>query len=337
MSDTASRNASTRKPLDAVIIGAGPIGLAVGIALQKKGLRFVILEKGCIVNSIFHYPTNMTFFSTSERLEIGGVPFISHSTKPTRKEALEYYRRVVMAYQLPVHTYEAVQRIEKRSDIDARFEITTPKARYRTKNLILSTGFYDDANLLNVPGENLPKVRHYYNEPHPYALQKVAIIGGGNSAVDATLETYRCNAEVSLIVREKQLKEGVKYWVRPDIENRIREGAIKAYFEAQVLEITPKSLIIRDKEGKKMEFANDFVLAMTGYKPNYDILERLGVHLTEGALKVPEYDADTQQTNVAGLYLAGVICGGMQTNRWFIENTRDHGEKIAAHIQKAVN
>jgi putative YpdA family bacillithiol system oxidoreductase len=242
-----------------------------------------------------------------------------------------------MAYQLPVHTYEAVQQIEKSSDIDARFEISTSKARYRTKNLILSTGFYDDANLLNVPGENLPKVRHYYNEPHPYALQKVAIIGGGNSAVDAALETYRCNAEVSLIVREKELKEGVKYWVRPDIENRIREGAIKAYFEAQVLEITPKSLIIRDKEGKKMEFANDFVLAMTGYKPNYDILERLGVHLTEGALKVPEYDADTQQTNVAGLYLAGVICGGMQTNRWFIENTRDHGEKIAAHIQKAVN
>jgi len=310
--------------------------LATGIALQQANISYVILEKGCIVNSIFNYPTNMTFFSTSERLEIGGVPFISHGTKPTRREALEYYRRVVSSYKMKVKTYEKVEEIKQEPRAKYRFVTHSSRAIYECQNLVLSTGFYDDAHRMGVEGEELAKVKHYYDEPHPYALQRVAIIGGGNSAVDAALETYRCDAEVSMIIREDTLKDGVKYWVRPDIENRIKEGAIKAYFNAKVLKITPNSIIIRDETGKEIEIGNDFVLAMTGYEPNYGFLESLGVQLEEDALRVPHFDADTQQTNVPGLYLAGVICGGMQTNRWFIENTRDHGEKIAQHIvQKA--
>lgn len=318
--------------INTIVIGAGPIGLATGIALQRANISYTILEKGCIVNSIFNYPTNMTFFSTSERLEIGGVPFISHGTKPTRREALEYYRRVVSAYKMNVKTYEKVENIEQITGKEARFRVLSSRAVYECQHLVLSTGFYDDAHRMGVEGEELTKVKHYYDEPHPYALQRIAVIGGGNSAVDAALETYRCDAEVTMIIRESELKDGVKYWVRPDIENRIKEGAITAYFNAEVLKITPDSIFIRKEDGSEEQIGNDFVLAMTGFEPNYGFLEQLGVNLEENELKVPHFDPETQQSNVEGLYLAGVICGGMQTNRWFIENTRDHGEKIARHI-----
>lgn len=326
------------KRYDAIVIGAGPIGIATGIALKKAGISYLIIEKGCIVNSIFNYPINMTFFSTSRKLEIGGVPFISHGTKPTRREALEYYRRVVSAYDLNINTYEKVERITSLEDEPDpyRFKIETSKGDYSCVNLVLSTGFYDTANIMNVPGEELPKVKHYYDEPHPYAYQKVAVIGGGNSGVDAALECYRCDAEVTFLVREPTLKEGVKYWVRPDIENRIKEGSIKAFFNSSVKEITPNKLIFTDGEGVEHEIDNDIVLAMTGYQPNYDFLEGLGVELTKGKSRIPRYNEYTLETNVPGLFLAGVICGGMETGRWFIENTRDHGEKIVATIQNTV-
>lgn len=327
---------STTQLFDAIIIGAGPIGIATAIALKKAGITYVLLEKGCIVNSIFHYPINMTFFSTSERLEIGGVPFISHGAKPTRREALEYYRRVVSAFQLNIRTYEEVEVIEKdqfsSSNAEHPFKVRSAKAEYAAKNLILSTGFYDTANYMGIPGEDLPKVKHYYDEPHPYAYQKVVVVGGGNSAVDAALETYRCHAEVTLVVREGQLKEGVKYWVRPDIENRIKEGSIKAYFHAEMLAISKNAVAIKDAEGNTHELENDIVLAMTGYQPNYGFLTSLGLDLTQGAARIPVYNEETLETNIEGLFLAGVICGGMETGRWFIENTRDHGDKIAAAI-----
>jgi len=327
---------TTTQLFDAIIIGAGPIGIATAIAFEKAGISYVLLEKGCIVNSIFHYPINMTFFSTSERLEIGGVPFISHGAKPTRREALEYYRRVVSAFKLNIRTYEEVEVIEKdvfsAADSDFPFKVRTAKAEYAAKNLILSTGFYDTANTMDIPGEDLPKVKHYYDEPHPYAYQKVVVVGGGNSAVDAALETYRCHAEVTLVVREDSLKEGVKYWVRPDIDNRIAEGSIKAFFNADILAITKQSVLINDADGQQHELDNDIVLAMTGYQPNYNFLMSLGVDLTEGTAKIPKYDQQSLETNIDGLYLAGVICGGMETGRWFIENTRDHGDKIAAAI-----
>lgn len=327
---------SSTQLYDAIIIGAGPIGIATAIAFEKARISYVLLEKGCIVNSIFHYPINMTFFSTSERLEIGGVPFISHGAKPTRREALEYYRRVVSAFKLNIRTYEEVEVIEKdeysNQNPDYTFKVRSTKAVYAAKNLILSTGFYDTANTMGIPGEDLAKVKHYYDEPHPYAYQKVVVVGGGNSAVDAALETYRCHAEVTLIIREAALKDGVKYWVRPDIENRIKEGSIKAYFNAEMLDITKTTVRFKDESGKEHQIENDIVLAMTGYQPNYGFLTSLGVDLTEGTARIPKYDEQTLETNISGLYLAGVICGGMETGRWFIENTRDHGEKIAQAI-----
>jgi thioredoxin reductase (NADPH) len=220
------------KSVDCIIIGAGPIGLAAGIELKKRGISFEIIEKGCLVNSIYKYPVNMTFFSTSERLELGGVPFISHGVKPNRREALEYYRRVADAFELPVRLYEEVQSVSKADD--GRFCLTTSKGQYACKHLIVSTGFYTQPNLMGVPGEDLAKVRHYFDEPHPYARQKVLVVGGGNSAVDVALETWRCGAEVCMVVREGALKDGVKYWVRPDIENRINEGSITCWYHSQI-------------------------------------------------------------------------------------------------------
>ncbi len=313
-----------------IIIGAGPIGLACGIELKKRGIRAKIIEKGCLVNSIFHYPTNMTFFSTSERLEIGDVPFISHGVKPTRREALEYYRRVAESYNLDIHLYEEVQNVEGE---DGNFTVSTNKGIYDAEKLILSTGFYGVENRMNVPGEDMPKVKHYYDEPHPYATQKVLVVGGGNSAVDVALETYRCGSEVTMVVREEQLKEGVKYWVRPDIENRIAEGEITAYFNSTVKEIREREVDISTPEGD-LTFANDFVLAMTGYQPNYALLKKFGLEYADDGYNTPIYNPDTQESNVSGLYLAGVVCGGLNTSKWFIENSRDHAESIANHLEK---
>lgn len=313
-----------------IIIGAGPIGLACGIELKKRGIRAKIIEKGCLVNSIFHYPTNMTFFSTSERLEIGDVPFISHGVKPTRREALEYYRRVAESYNLDIHLYEEVQNVEGE---DGNFTVSTNKGIYDAEKMILSTGFYGVENRMNVAGEELPKVKHYYDEPHPYATQKVLVVGGGNSAVDVALETYRCGSEVTMVVWEDQLKEGVKYWVRPDIENRIAEGEITAYFNSTVKEIRDREVDISTPQGDQT-FANDFVLAMTGYQPNYALLNKFGLEYADDGYNTPIYNPDTQESNVSGLYLAGVVCGGLNTSKWFIENSRDHADSIANHLEK---
>ncbi len=314
--------------LDVFIMGAGPIGLACGIEAQKRNLTYLIVEKGCLVNSLYNYPRNMTFFSTSERLEIGNVPFISHADKPTRREALDYYRRVASVWKLNVKLYESVEKIDRKSNY---FEIQTPKGAYQARNIVLATGFYDLPNLMGIKGEHLPKVKHYYDEPHLYAFQKIAVVGAANSAVDAALETYRKSAEVTMIIRENEIRQGVKYWVRPDIENRIKEGSIKAFFNAEISEIREYDIDIQILNGKTT-IPNDFVLAMTGYQPNYHFLENLGVEISPDSAKRPFYDPKTQETTQKGVYLAGVVCGGMKTNEWFIENSRIHADLIMDHI-----
>ncbi len=314
---------------DVIIIGAGPIGLACGIEAEKKNLSYLIIDKGCLVNSIFHYPVNMTFFSTSERLEIGDVPFISHGIKPTRTEALEYYRRVKTTWNLNVNLYEKVNEIVKSQN---SFLVKTEKYSYSCSNVIISIGFFDFENRMNIPGEDLPKVKHYYDEPHPYVEQKIAVVGGGNSAVDVALETFRRGSDVTMIIRKDELEKGVKYWVRPDIENRIKEGSIKAYFNSELSEIREKEIDVKTPNGM-LTIENDFVLAMTGYHPDFEFLKNAGLNLnSEGETNIPQYDSETFETNVKGIYLAGVVCGGMETGRWFIENSRYHAENILNHI-----
>ena len=312
---------------DIIIIGGGPIGLACGIEAEKAGLSYLIIEKGCLVNSLYHYPYNMTFFSTSDKLEIGGVPFISHSNKPTRSEALEYYRRVAVSWDLKIHLYESVEEIENKDG----FNILTDKGKYTADNIILSTGFYDLPFLLNVKGEKLPKVKHYYDEPHPYFGQKVIVVGAANSAVDVALETFRKGAEVTMVVRETEINPRVKYWVRPDIENRIAESSINAYFNSSIVEIREKEVDIKTSKGI-LPIENDFVLAMTGYQPNFDFLESIGIEIGKDDMKTPSHDSETMETNVPNIFLAGVICGGLQTNKWFIENSRVHAEVIVNKV-----
>ena len=315
------------------IIGAGPVGLACGIALKQREIPFRIIDKGALVNSIYHYPVNMTFFSTSDRLEIGNIPFISHNVKPTRREALEYYRRVTSHYQLPIQLYEKVLTITGQ---EGDFTVTTDKGEYQSEYVILSSGFYSDPHLMGVPGENLSKVKHYYDEPHPYAFQKVLVIGAGNSGVDVALETYRCGSDVTMVVRDSEIKKSVKYWVKPDIENRIKEGEIKAYFNTTVSRIDQKSVTLNTPDGE-IVLENDFVLAMTGYEPDFSLLDEAGIQFHSDEFRTPVYDEVTMESNVNGLYLAGVVCGGLHTSKWFIENSRYHGEVIAkAIVQKKV-
>lgn len=311
-----------------IIIGAGPIGLATAIALQDKGIKAKIIERGCVVNSIFNYPKDMTFFSTSERLEIGGVPFISHGPKPTRREALEYYRRTAESHNLDIHVYEEVQSVD---GSDGDFTVITDKSSYKADKVVVATGFYDIAKKMGIPGEELDKVTHYYDEAHPYAWQDVLVIGGGNSAVDAALETYRTNANVTLAVRYPHIKESVKYWVKPDIENRIKNNEITAYFNTEVKEIKANEVVLETPDGEKT-IPNDFVLAMTGYKPNFKLMTKFGINLTEDEKKMPVFDEETLETNRKGMYVAGVVCGGMDTSSLFIENTRVHANHIANHI-----
>ncbi|MCZ7602270.1 MAG: YpdA family putative bacillithiol disulfide reductase [Melioribacteraceae bacterium] len=313
---------------DVIIIGAGPIGLACGIEAVKKKLNYLIIEKGCLVNSIFNYPTNMTFFSTSERLEIGEVPFISHGPKPTRTEALEYYRRVKSSWNLNVNLYEKVTEVKGEKN---NFTITTDKNKYKTKNVIVSTGFFDYANYLNIPGEDLTKVKHYYDDPHPYIDQKIIVVGGGNSAVDVALETYRRGSEVTMVMKKDKIDEGVKYWVKPDIVNRINEGSITAYFNSHLIEIKEKEVDVQTPKGK-ITIENDFVLAMTGYHPDFDFLTSMGIELNEK--REPIYNPETFETNVKGVFLAGVVSGGMDTGKWFIENSRYHAENIFNYLIK---
>jgi len=317
---------------DLVIVGGGPIGIACGLEAKKKGLSYIILEKGCIVNSLYNYPLNMQFFSSSEKLEIDEIPFISIEAKPKRNEALEYYRRIVTSNNLNISLFEKVNSIKK---IDGYFNIVSEKNAYQSKNVIISTGFYDIPNKMNVPGEELKKVTHYYKDPHFYSSQKVAVIGASNSAIDAALECYRKGAEVSLIIRGPEVGQRVKYWVRPDIINRIEEGSIKVYYNSVVNEITENEIILKSPEGTTI-LKNDYVLALTGYMPNFSFLEKIGIQLTQDEKRLPQYDPETMETNIENLYLAGVICGGMETHKWFIENSRIHATIIMENIVKNI-
>lgn len=316
---------------DLVIIGGGPSGINCAIAAKKAGLNYLILEKGKLVNSLYNFPINMTFFSTSKKLEIGDVPFISHVDKPTRKEALEYYRRLVSAYELNVRYYEPVHEMQQLDEMT--YAIMTNKATYHAFAVVIATGYYDTPRLLNVPGEDLPKVTHYYDDPHPYVEQKVLVIGAANSACDVALETYYKGAEVTMAIRGDSIYEKVKYWIKPNIENRIKEGSIKAYFNTTVKEIRPREVVLNTPDGE-LTIENDFVLAMTGYQPNYDFIRRLGVEIPDDDQQIPVYDKETLETNLPRVYLAGVVCAGMQTSKLFIENTRDHGEIIIENIQQ---
>jgi thioredoxin reductase (NADPH) len=315
---------------DLIIIGAGPIGLNCAIEAKRENLNYIILEKGCLVNSLYNYPSNMTFFSTSDLLEIGGIPFVSNNAKPSRSEALEYYRRAAIANNLTINIFEKVEAVEYVVDV---FKVETTKARYFTKNIVVATGFFDIPYLMNVPGEGLPKVTHYYKDPHFYAFQKVVVVGGNNSAVDAALECWRKGAEVTMIIRGDEIGERVKYWARPDIINRIKEGSIKAYFNSEVIEIAESTVMIKAPSGV-LTLENDWVIAMTGYQPNLNYLEKMGIKLSDDAQKKPEINEETMESNVKGIYLAGVICGGMNTHSLFIENSRIHAERIIQTITR---
>lgn len=315
---------------DIIIIGGGPIGLACGLQAKKAGLNYLILEKGTLVNSIYNYPVNMTFFSTSERLEIGEIPFVSNNPKPTRNEGLEYYRRVAISGGINVKLFEEVTEVKRSVE---NFIVITTKQQYNAANIIVCTGFYDIPYLLNVKGEELNKVKHYYKDPHFYAFQKVLVVGAANSAVDATLETWRKGAEVTMVIKRDEISSRVKYWVKPDIENRIKENSIKAYFNSTVAEIREHEVDINTPNGL-VTIQNDWVLAMTGYQPNLSFLRDIGIDLSDDAVCKPTYDNETYQTNVSGIYLAGVICGGMNTHRLFIENSREHAERIIEDIKK---
>lgn len=314
--------------LDILIIGAGPIGLNCAIEAQKSNLTHVIIEKGTIVNSLYNYPLYMRFFSTAEKLEIDKIPFISTAPKPGRQEALEYYQGIARQKKLNINLYEKVLSVSKNDEI---FEIKTTRSTYHARNAVIATGFYDIPNLMNIPGEDLPKVKHYYTEPYPYAKQKIVVVGSSNSAVDAALETYRKGAEVTMVVRHSEISKSVKYWVKPDIENRIAEGSIKAYFNAEMIEIKEDTVIFRDENGETHEIDNDFVLAMTGYLPDFDFLRKSGIELNGDCLN-PFYNTETMETNILNLYLAGVVCGGKDTHLWFIENSRIHADMIIRSI-----
>ncbi|RXM44265.1 YpdA family putative bacillithiol disulfide reductase [Flavobacterium sp. YO12] len=314
---------------DVIIVGGGPIGLACAIEAQKNNLKYLIIEKGAIVNSIFNYPLYMTFFSTAERLEIGDIPFNCLAPKPGRQEALEYYRNIHRYFKFNINLFEKVTEVKKIEN--STFVVSTDKKLYKAKNVIIATGFYDIPIQMNVIGEELPKVRHYYKEAHEYAFRKVLVVGANNSSVDAALECWRKGADVTMVIRKNEINNRVKYWVKPDIENRIAEGSIKAYFESNITKIKGNEVEIETPNGK-VTIENDFVLALTGYKPDLTFLEKMGIELSNDELKIPVYNAETMETNVKGLFLAGVVCGGMQTHKWFIENSRIHANMIMDYI-----
>lgn len=315
---------------DVVIVGAGPIGIACGLEAKKRGLSYLIIEKGPLVNSLYNYPANMTFFSTSEKLELDNIPFISNNPKPKKQEALEYYRRIATSNHLNIRLFEKVTKILQ--DNDQVQQVTTSKGNYHSKNVVIATGFYDIPNFLGIPGEDLPKVSHYYGDPHFYATQKTLVVGASNSAVDAALEIYRKGGDVTMVVRGPAIGERVKYWVKPDIDNRIDEGSIRAIFNAQLKEIRENEVIISSKDGDQ-SLENDFVLLLTGYRPNFEFLRKVGIKTSEDGKRIPQYNPDTMETNVGGIYLAGVICGGVETHKWFIENSRIHAKMIMKDIK----
>jgi len=314
---------------DLVIIGAGPTGISCAIEAQKAGLDYIVLEKGFLVNSIYIFPTNMSFFSTSERLEIGGVPFISHTEKPTRMEALEYYRRITSSYKLKIRYNTEVKKVDA---LDGLTQVHSgDNDVFKTKNLIIATGYYDHPRMLDVQGEDLPKVKHYYDDAHPYIDKNVLVVGAANSACDVALETWQKGAKVTMAVREDQLYEKVKYWILPNIKNRIKEGSITAYFNTEVSKINLKSVVLDTPEGKK-EIENDYVLAMTGYKPDFAFLRSVGIDFEDTEAQKPILNPETLESNIKNIYLAGVIVSGLKTSELFIENTRKHGLKIIKDI-----
>ena len=319
----------TVKTYDLIIIGGGPIGMACAIAAQKKGLNYLILEKGALVNSLFNYPLYMTFFSTAERLEIGDIPFSCIAPKPGRQEALEYYRNIHKYFKLNINLFEQVSAVKKQAD--GLFDVTTNKAAYSANNVVIATGFYDIPVYLNVWGEDLSKVRHYYKEGHEFAFRKIIVVGANNSSVDAALECWRKGADVTMIIRKGEINDRVKYWVKPDVENRIAEGSIKAYFYSEITEIRENAVDILTPDGT-ITLENDFVLALTGYRPNLEFLKKAGIKISNEGTRTPHYNPDTMETNVKGLYLAGVVCGGMETHKWFIENSRVHADMIINSI-----
>ncbi len=323
-----------RFEFEVVVIGAGPTGLACGIDAKRAGFRVTNIDKGCLVNSLYNYPSNMTFFTTPELLEIGDLPFSSPNQKPTRQEALEYYRKAAEHYQLDVRQYEPVQRIE---GSDNNFVVHTTnlhghKREYRARKLILATGYYDRANYINVPGEDLPKVMHYYREPHPFFGLDVLIIGGKNSAAIAALELWRHGARVTLVHRGPGISPSVKYWIKPDIENRIKSGQVRAFFNTIVKEITLEHVVLATPDGEVV-LPNDYVFALTGYHPDFEFLCSLGIQISGEADKRPVVNQQTLESNVPGIYLAGVIVAGMRTSEVFIENGRFHGQQIAADLK----
>jgi bacillithiol disulfide reductase len=321
--------------LDVLVVGAGPTGLACAIEAIRGNFSVLVVEKGCLVNSLFNYPPGMTFFTTRERLEIGNIPFTSVNVKPTRAEALEYYRGVAEFYHVPVHYQERVVGI---AGSDGNFEVHASTADgeqkcHRTRKVIIATGYYDIPNLMGVPGEELAKVSHYYGEAHAFYQRKVAVIGGANSAAIAALDLFRHGAEVTIVHCEPELSRHIKYWIRPDIENRIKEGSIRTYMESRVKEITPDAVWIETAQGERIRVENDYVYALTGYHPDFDFLRRVGVEVDPRTSR-PNCHAKTRESNVPGIYLAGVVISGRHTNEIFIENGRFHGKQIIADIQK---
>ncbi len=319
---------------DIIIVGGGPIGLACALEAKQANLRYLILEKGCLVNSLYNYPQNMAFFSSSERLEIGDIPFVTTNPKPRRMEALEYYRRIQQKFQLDIHLFEEVLDIRKNETAD--FYVQTSKGNYKSKKVIIATGFYDIPMLLNIPGEQLDKVKHYYNDPHYYSGQNVIVVGASNSSIDAALETFRKGAKVTLVIRGHEISPRVKYWVKPDIENRIAAGEIDVLYNSQLTAVTETTASIQTPTGM-IELNNDFVLALTGYRPNFDFLRKIAIDIPKESPCIPHHNEQTMETNVDGLYLAGVVCGGLNTHLWFIENSRIHAKQIIEHIQSTTD
>jgi len=319
---------------DVLVVGAGPTGLACAIEAQKAGFKALIVDKGCLVNSIYHYPNNMVFFTTPELLEIGDIPFTTALAKPTRLEALEYYRRVAEHYELQIRQYEWVKTV---TGEDGDFRVATNDRHdaihdYRARKIVLATGYYDLANEIGIPGEDLDKVFHYYRDPHPYYDADVIVIGGKNSAAEAALDLWRHGARVTLVHRGPQIHSHVKYWVRPDIENRIKNGEIPAYFNSTVQDINADCVVVHTPAGKE-RLKNDFVFALTGYHPDYDFLRSVGIELSTEQLR-PVCDPETLESNVPGIYVAGVIVAGSRTSEIFIENGRFHGKLIASDLRQ---
>lgn len=315
---------------DIIIVGGGPIGLACALEASLNNLSYLILEKGCLVNSLYHYPQNMTFFSSSDRLEIGDIPFVTTLPKPKRSEALEYYRRIQQKFKLKINLFEEVTSIDK---TEFGFHTQTVKDSYTSRYVIIATGFYDIPMQLNIPGEDLDKFKHYYDDPHYYVNQKVIVVGASNSSIDAALETFRKGADVTLVIRGKEISPRVKYWVKPDIENRIAAGEIRVLYNSTLSKVTQSHAYIHTPDAEVV-LENDFVLALTGYQPNFKFLKSVGIHIGEESPCIPEHDPTTMETNVKGLYLAGVVCGGLNTHLWFIENSRIHAQQIITAIKQ---